>query len=474
MTVACIVLAAGKGTRMKSETPKVLHAVLGRPLFAWPIEAALTLEANPVVCVTGHGRELVDAALVSAFGDVVRCVHQLEQKGTGHAAQIGMTALEGFSGTVLILYGDTPLITAESLRALIDAREQAGAPLAMWTTRIADPTGYGRIVRDDKGQVTAIVEHKDADETVRAIDEINPGMYAVDAAFLRDALAGLSSDNAQGELYLTDIVARAAQQGAVPTVEVSAEETLGVNDRVQLAEAGQVLRHRINQRHMKNGVTMWDPARVVIEAGVEIGPDTSLAVDVTLRGRTRIGRGVTVMPGAVLTDTVVDDGATIHAYSVCEDAHMGAGAQLGPFGRLRPEAVLEEGAKVGNFVEVKKARLGKGAKANHLAYIGDADVGPDCNIGAGTITCNYDGFGKNLTVLGEGVFIGSNSTLVAPVTIAARAYVGAGSTVAQDVPEGSLAIGRARQENKAGYADRIRKRYQARKKRIADEKAGRS
>jgi bifunctional UDP-N-acetylglucosamine pyrophosphorylase/glucosamine-1-phosphate N-acetyltransferase len=462
--VAAVVLAAGKGTRMKSAIPKVLHPACGKPLVAWPVEAVIAAGAAPVVVVTGHGREHVEAALTGRFPGA-RMAHQAEQKGTGHAAQVALAALEGFSGTVLIVYGDCPLLTSTSLAALVELRARMGSPVALWTTRLQDPTGYGRIVRGKDGLLERIVEQRDASPSERAVDEINPGVYAVDATFLRAALGKLKANNAQGELYLTDIVALARDEGrAVPTLEVPAEETLGVNDRAQLAEAATVLRARVVRRAMLDGVSFVDPATAYVDATVRFGIDVLIGPHVTLAGSTTIGEGAQIGAGCVLTDTVVEPGVVMHPYSVCDSAKVGTRAIVGPFSRLRPAAVLEEGAHVGNFVELKKTRLGKGAKANHLAYLGDADIGAGTNIGAGTITCNYDGVGKHVTQIGDDVFIGSNSTLVAPVVVEKRAYVAAGSVVTERVPEDALALGRARQTNKEGYAKKVRDKTAARKK----------
>jgi bifunctional UDP-N-acetylglucosamine pyrophosphorylase/glucosamine-1-phosphate N-acetyltransferase len=474
VSLKAIVLSAGKGTRMKSERAKVLHPVLGWPLGHYAVARAFETGAAPVVVVVGHGRAEVEAELARAFGDRAKTAVQDEQRGTGHAARIGLAALDAADtgsddDSVIILYGDTPLLMTTTLRALVDARAKTGAPLAMLTMRLRDPTGYGRIVRDDEGRVLKIVEHKDANDDVRTIDEVNPGIYVVARGFLRRALADLKNDNAQGEYYLTDIVERATEQmdtdsAGIPTLEVSPDETLGVNDRRQLAEASAVLRRREIARHQSAGVTFEMPESVYLEENVTIGADTIVGPFVTLRRGAHIGSRVVVESGVVIARSVIHDDAIIHAHSVVEDAEVGARASVGPFARLRPEAVLEEDTKVGNFVEVKKARLKKGAKANHLAYIGDAEVGERTNIGAGTITCNYDGIGKHKTTLGDDVFIGSNSTLVAPITVESGAYVGAGSTVSRDVPSGALAISRARQENKEGYADKIRARNAARKK----------
>jgi bifunctional UDP-N-acetylglucosamine pyrophosphorylase/glucosamine-1-phosphate N-acetyltransferase len=463
--VAAVVLAAGKGTRMKSNLPKVLHPAGGKPLVAWPVEAALGVGASPVVVVTGHGRDAVEQELARRFGDRVRTAHQAEQKGTGHAAQVALPALDGFEGTVLIVYGDTPLLTVESLRALVRLREEAGAPVAMWTTHLDDATGYGRVVRGPEGRLERIVEHKDATAEQRQIREVNPGMYAADAAWLRGALSRLDDNNAQKELYLTDIVALARKDGhLVPTLDVKVEETLGVNDRVQLADAEAVLRKRIVTRAMLAGVTFYKPDSVVVDDSVRFGIDVGVGPNVLLAGNTVIADDVQIGPGAILKDTVVEKGAVIHAYTICDGAHVKAGALVGPFARLRPGALLEEQSHVGNFVELKKTRLGKGSKANHLAYLGDSEIGAGVNVGAGTITCNYDGIGKHTTTLGDDVFIGSNSTLVAPVTIRRGAYVAAGSVITDEVPEDALALGRERQVNKDGYAKKVRERNAARAK----------
>jgi bifunctional UDP-N-acetylglucosamine pyrophosphorylase / glucosamine-1-phosphate N-acetyltransferase len=455
-----VVLAAGKGTRMKSALPKVLFPLCGRPLCAWPVDAARAAGAD-VVVVVGHGADQVKARLAELYPDGrVTTALQAEQKGTGHAVMQALPALAGYDGTVLLLYGDTPLVTADGLRAL--AEKKGAAPLALWTTRLPDPTGYGRILRDDQGRLIRIVEQKDASDVERRIDEVNPGIYAVDAAFLRRALSSLTTQNAQGEYYLTDLIEIARREGHdVVTLTVDAESTMGVNDRAQLAEAGAVLRRRVARRLMIDGVSIVDPASVYVDAGVQVDADAVLEPGVSLRGATRIGAGAIVGHGSVLVDTVVAAGARVQPYSVCEGAVVGVNAVVGPFSRLRPGADVGEEAHVGNFVEVKKTRLGKGAKANHLAYLGDSDVGAKTNIGAGTITCNYDGYGKYGTTIGEGVFVGSNSTLVAPLVLGDGAYVAAGSTVTKDVAPDALAIGRGKQENKDGYAAKLRARAKA-------------
>ncbi len=451
---AAIVLAAGQGTRMKSERPKVLHAIAGRPMVAWPIEAALEAGAARVVVVVGHGREEVSAAIAARFDARVTTAVQDEQKGTGHAARCAMPALEGFDGDVVILYGDVPLIEREAIEALSAAR--ARGPLSLLTCRAPDPRGYGRILRDGSGSVVGIREHKDASPDELAIDEINPGVYAADAAFLRRALEALSADNAQGELYLTDVVRAAAADGGVDAVEWALASLMGVNDRAQLAEAASVMRRRIATRHARAGVAVRDLGSVYIDADVTIEVDAVIEPGVVLRGATRIGAGAHVDVGCVLSNVTVAAGAYLKPYTVATDSAIGEGAQVGPFSHLRPGSELGPETHVGNFVETKKTTMARGAKANHLAYLGDGVIGENVNVGAGTIFCNYDGFQKHTTVLEEGAFIGSDSQLVAPIRVGKNAYVGTGTTVTRDVPEDALAVGRAKQENKAGYAPRLR------------------
>ena len=466
MERAAVVLCAGQGTRMKSEIPKVLHPIWGQPMGAWAIKAALHSGAGQVVTVVGHQAERVTEALKNSVPEITTAL-QAEQKGTGHAVQMALPQLEQFSGTVLVLCGDTPCLTGTTLEQLCLAREESDAPLALATAMVPDPTGYGRIVRDMLGRLARIVEQKDATSEERQIDEINTGVYAFDAAFLREGLGALTTENAQGEFYLTDLIGMAAEkineEESLPTLQIPIEEALGVNDRVQLAEAGQLLRAQILHYWMENGVSMVDPATTYVDASVHMEQDVTLGAHVSLRGRTTIASHTHIDAGCVLSDTQVGKNSKIHCYSICENAHVGNDVSVGPFARLRPDAKLESHSKVGNFVEIKKAVLGEGAKANHLAYIGDADIGAGSNIGAGTITCNYDGFGKNKTVLGENVFVGSNSTLVAPMNIGAGAYVAAGSTINKTVEQDDLAIARVKQDNKKGYAAKIRNRFKKRK-----------
>jgi bifunctional UDP-N-acetylglucosamine pyrophosphorylase/glucosamine-1-phosphate N-acetyltransferase len=459
--VTAVVLAAGQGTRMKSALPKVLHRLAGRPMIHYVVEAALRAGATDVVVVTGHGREQVEAYLAGAFGDRVRTTVQAEQRGTGHATQIALEKVEEGAELLLLLCGDTPLLDSADLAALVaQLREDAARPLAMLTVRPADPTGYGRILRDDAGAVIGIREHRDATPEERAIGETNPGVYAARAAFLRQAITQIRPDNAQRELYLTDVVALAAAAGGVSSALVKDPTSVtGINDRAQLAEAEDALHRRIADAHRRAGATIRTSAR--IDATVTIEPDATIEHGVVLRGATRIGAGAVVDVGSVLTDVTVAAGALVKPYSIAQSSTIGEKAQVGPFSHLRPDSEIGPEAHVGNFVETKKTRLGKGAKANHLAYLGDGEIGAGANVGAGTIFCNYDGFRKHLTTIGEGAFIGSDSQLVAPVRIGAGAYVATGTTVTRDVPDDALAIARVKQENKEGYASRLKARLKA-------------
>jgi bifunctional UDP-N-acetylglucosamine pyrophosphorylase/glucosamine-1-phosphate N-acetyltransferase len=450
-----MVLAAGQGTRMKSALPKVLHRVAGVPMVAYAVENAFAAGADEVVVVVGHGREQVAEALSARFGERVVLAVQEQQRGTADAVRAGLARVGAEITEVLITYGDTPCVPADLLAALSRARTEAGARCALVTTEIADPTGYGRILHDAAGRVVAIREHKDCTPEERAIRCVNPGLYAVERAFLEQALGAIGTANQQGEFYLTDLVEIAAREGAVAEVKHRDADALrGVNDRAELAELEALMWKTIADRHRRNGVTI--AASALIDHDVEIGTDCWIGPNVVLRGKTRVGAGARVDVGTVVEDCVIGAGAFLKPYSVLVQSEVGAGAQIGPFAHLRPQSTVEDEAHVGNFVELKNTRLRKGAKANHLAYLGDGDVGAKANIGAGTIFCNYDGFQKHRTTIGEGAFVGSNSSLVAPVTIGEGAYVGSGSVVTQDVPPGALAVGRARQVNKDGYADRLR------------------
>jgi len=463
--IAAVVLAAGKGTRMKSDKAKVLHRACGRPIAYYPIRAALSQGCSPVVVVVGHQAESVEKELSALFtGAPIEFALQTEQLGTGHAVLSAEATLRkagfGDRGSVLILAGDIPLISPETLQRLVRAKDESKAPLALVTTRVKEPRGYGRIVRNAKGGIERIVEEKDATPQERRIDEINASIYLCDAGFLFTALSRTGRSNAQGEYYLTDIVAAAAalaREGRVPwpaSVEAGEDEVSGVNDRAQLAVSAAKLQARRLEQLMKDGVTVIDPSVTWLEEGVEVGADSILEPMVSLRGRTRLGKNVEVGQGSILEDVEVADGAKILPYCHMTDSKVGKGAVLGPFARLRPGADIREGAHVGNFVELKKSVLGKGSKANHLSYLGDAVIGEGCNIGAGTITCNYDGANKHVTTIEDGAFVGSDTQLVAPITVGKGAYVGTGATVREDVPPGSLAVSAGKQRNIEGWVEK--------------------
>ncbi|HTO95951.1 MAG TPA: bifunctional UDP-N-acetylglucosamine diphosphorylase/glucosamine-1-phosphate N-acetyltransferase GlmU [Myxococcales bacterium] len=444
--LAAVVLAAGKGTRMKSEKAKVLHEAAGRPIGFFPVRAALALDASPVVVVVGHQAKEVEDELTRQFpGAPVRFALQAEQLGTGHAVLCAQEALKGFEGNVLILAGDVPLIRAETLQKLIAAKQDADVALIF--CRATKPQGYGRVLRKPDGTVARIVEEKDASDAERRIDEVNASIYLAGADFLFRALRSLGRGNAQSEYYLTDIVA----QGRAVAVEAEEAEVSGVNDRAQLAQSAAQLRERRNAQLMQQGVTLIDPSVTYVDEGVEVGRDTVLEPLVSLRGKTRVGKGARIGQGCVIVDTEVEDGAQILPYCHLTESRIGPGATVGPFARLRPGAQLAEQAHVGNFVELKKSVLGKGSKANHLTYLGDTVVGEGCNIGAGTITCNYDGKSKHQTTIEDGAFIGSDTQLVAPVTVGKDAYVGTGTTVREDVPAGALAVSAGKQRNIEGW-----------------------
>jgi bifunctional UDP-N-acetylglucosamine pyrophosphorylase/glucosamine-1-phosphate N-acetyltransferase len=455
--LATVILAAGLGTRMKSSRAKVLHRVAGRPLIEYPVELARRLGSARTVCVLGHQADAVRAAIEARFGvGAVEVALQHEQKGTGHAVQQAAPLLDSHDGLLLILCGDVPLLTEAALVRLVEAAQ--GGALAMVTFEPPSPTGYGRIVRDASGRAVRIVEEKDASATERAIRECNAGIYCGPSRFILGALSTLTPNNAQGEFYLTDVVARATEGPGVVTVTAGTDEVMGINDRIELARADRLMRLRLVEALQRAGVTVRDPERLYVEPGVVVGRDVELGPGVELRGRVIIGDGTRIDAGCVLTDTTL--GANVHMkpYCVATESQVGDGAQLGPFAHLRPGSVLEEEVHLGNFVETKKTRLGRGSKANHLAYLGDATIGAKVNVGCGTITCNYDGYKKYETVIGDGAFIGSDTQLVAPVTVGAGAVVGAGTTVVEDVPPGALALSRPAQLHVEGWADKKRRR----------------
>ena len=440
MSLDIVILAAGQGTRMRSALPKVLHPVAGQSMLGHVIATARQLSPDRIHVVIGHGADEVRQRLAA---DDLNFVVQAEQLGTGHAVAQALPALS--AERVLILYGDVPLIEVATLERLL---HKVGAQqIALLTVNLDDPTGYGRIVRDDPGVVQAIVEHKDASAEQKLITEGNTGILAVPGERLGDWLGRLSNSNAQGEYYLTDVIAMAVADGLVVATEqpLDAMEVQGANDRRQLAELERHYQLRAAHRLMAQGVTLRDPARFDLRGEVTVGRDVLIDINVILEGKVVIEDGVEIGPNCVIRDSTLRRGAVIKANSHLEGAELGEGADCGPFARLRPGAVLGAKAHVGNFVEVKNSQLGEGAKAGHLAYLGDADIGSRTNIGAGTITCNYDGANKFRTVLGEDVFIGSNSSLVAPVSLGDGATTGAGSVITADVPAGTLALGRARQ-----------------------------
>jgi len=461
------IMAAGLGTRMKSEIPKVLHRIAGRPMLHWVVTAARAAGANRVVAILGHKAEVVRQALDASFGEgSVEIAIQPEQRGTGHAVQCALPAVqdEPDDRIVIILSGDAPLLASERIAELTAACEASPAGLALLSTVPPRPMPYGRLVRDAEGKLAKIVEHVDATEAQRKIQDTNAGFYAIRLGHLRRDLATLRADNAKGELYLTDLVAHASTRGGATAIDAPFTEVAGINDRVDLAAVEVEARRRINEAWMRAGVTMVDPSSTYIDAEVgPIGKDVWLAPNVALRGKTALGDNVRVDLGSVITDVQIAEGANIKPYSVLTESAIGARAQVGPFSHCRPGSRLDEDVHLGNFVETKQTHLMAGAKANHLAYLGDASIGNKANIGAGTITCNYDGYGKYKTTIEAGAFIGSDSQLVAPVTVGRDAFVGAGSTVTKDVPRGSLALTRVKQVNVEGWADRFRESQAKRK-----------
>ncbi len=447
MKLGVVVLAAGKGKRMRSRIPKVLHPLAGRPLLAHVLDTAQALGAARVCVVYGYGGELVPQRM--ADYDCV-WVEQAEQQGTGHAVMQAMPSLRDMD-RILVLYGDVPLMEPTTLQHLMDAA--VDTDLGMLTATFDDPTGYGRIVRDKTGQVVRIVEQQDATEAELRIGEANTGFLVADRARLDDWLARIENRNAQGEYYLTDVFALAVQEG----VEIATshprtlDEVYGVNDRIQLAALERAFQRRRAEALMRDGVTLADPARFDIRGRLHAGEDVSIDVNVVIEGEVRLGAGVSIGPNCLLRDCELGPGTEVFANCVIEGAVVGADARIGPFSRLRPEAVLADEVHVGNFVELKKSQVGEGSKVNHLTYVGDARIGCDVNVGAGTITCNYDGAAKHLTVIEDRAFIGSNASLVAPVEIGAGATVGAGSVVCRKVPAGKLTVTRAKQTTVEGW-----------------------
>lgn len=452
--MSVVILAAGKGTRMYSDLPKVLHPLAGKPMVQHVIDAAMETGAKQVHLVYGHGGDLLKDRLTNPD---LNWVLQAEQLGTGHAMQ---QAAPFFADDedILMLYGDVPLISPVTLARLLADKPQGG--IALLTVKLDDPTGYGRIVRDEKGSVVGIVEHKDATEQQRQINEINTGILAANGQDLKRWLSQLNNNNAQGEYYITDIIALAASEGrrveAVHPDNLS--EVEGVNNRLQLATLERVYQREQANKLLLAGVMLSDPMRFDLRGTLTHGRDVSIDANVIIEGQVSLGNRVEIGAGCVIKDSVIGDGCILSPYTVLENAVLDAECTVGPFARLRPGSELAQGAHVGNFVELKKARLGKGSKAGHLTYLGDAEIGDDVNIGAGTITCNYDGANKHKTVIGDRVFVGSDSQLVAPVTVASGVTIGAGTTVTRDVKEDALVISRVKQRHISGWARPVKKK----------------
>jgi bifunctional UDP-N-acetylglucosamine pyrophosphorylase/glucosamine-1-phosphate N-acetyltransferase len=454
---AVIVLAAGEGTRMKSATPKVLHRIGGTTLLGHAVRAARGTGAEHVEVVVRHERERV-VEFCAAFDDGLVIADQDEVKGTGRAVECGLDALPAdLSGTVLVTYGDVPLLTGETLVALATEHESTGSAVSIITADLPDPTGYGRVIRDAAGHVERVVEQKDATDDELAVTEVNSGIYAFDAALLREALARVGTDNAQGEKYLTDVVAVARGLGREVRAHVVEDtvQTEGVNDRVQLAALGRELNRRVCERHMRAGVTIVDPATTWIDVDVSVGRDTTILPGTQLLGATTVGADAVVGPEVTLTDTEVGDGAEV-TRAVAHLAVIGDGATVGPYSYLRPGTRLGAGGKIGGFVETKNADIGDGAKVPHLTYAGDVTIGEGANIGAGTIFANYDGVAKHRSTVGRHSFVGSQTVVVSPVEVADGAYVAAGSALVGDVEPGQIAVARGRQRNIDGWVERAR------------------
>jgi bifunctional UDP-N-acetylglucosamine pyrophosphorylase/glucosamine-1-phosphate N-acetyltransferase len=457
MRISISILAAGLGTRMRSKRAKVLHRAGGLGLAEHVVNAARAVaSAERIVVVTGHQAADVEALLRPTGVSFVR---QDPPQGTGHALACCRERLEEASGLLMVLYGDTPLLSASTLEYLREAQERSGAAATLITTTLADPSGYGRVIVDQHGTVEAIVEHKDCTPAQREIRVINSGIYCFNAELLWRHLGEVEPNPISGEFYLTDMAAILTRHGhSVRALHIDdPAELLGINTRVELAEADRILRHRKTQELMLAGVTIERPETVAIDASVRLGTDTVIEPFVRLLGQTQIGEDCRIGAGSILENSVVADKAVIGPYTLIADSQVDEGAQVGPFSRMRMKAHAEADTRIGNFVELKNTRLGAGAKSQHLAYLGDAQIGARTNIGAGTITCNYDGEKKHATRIGEGAFVGSNSTLVAPVEIGDDSYIGAGSVITEAVPAETLALGRGRQVNKAGWVEKRRK-----------------
>ncbi|MBC1730066.1 bifunctional UDP-N-acetylglucosamine diphosphorylase/glucosamine-1-phosphate N-acetyltransferase GlmU [Listeria seeligeri] len=447
-----VVLAAGQGTRMKSKLYKVLHPVCGKPMVEHVVDQISTLDVDKVVTIVGHGAEKVQEHLAGKS----EFVKQEEQLGTAHAVLQAKAALAEKDGVTLVVCGDTPLIEASTMEALLKYHHEKRAKATILTTVIEDPTGYGRIIRDDLGIVEKIVEHKDATEKEQRISEINTGTYCFDNKALFEELEKVSNDNVQGEYYLPDVIKILKDSDEVVAAYrmESFEESLGVNDRIALAEASKLMQRRINENHMRNGVTLVNPESTYIDINVKIGQDTVVEPGVMLRGDTVIGDDCVVTSGSEIVNSIIGERVHIRSSSIFE-SKVGDDVQIGPYAHLRPESDIHNHVKIGNYVETKKAVVGEGTKLPHFIYMGDAEIGKNVNIGCGSIAVNYDGKNKAKTIIGDDVFVGCNSNLVAPVKVGNRAFIAAGSTITKDVPDDALGIARAKQDNKIGYAKRL-------------------
>ncbi|MDI2585679.1 bifunctional UDP-N-acetylglucosamine diphosphorylase/glucosamine-1-phosphate N-acetyltransferase GlmU [Psychrobacillus sp. NEAU-3TGS] len=448
-----VVLAAGKGTRMKSNLYKVLHPVCGKPMVEHVIDNMEKLGVEKIVTVVGHGAEVVQSEL----GNRSEYVLQAEQLGTAHAVLQAETTLADLSGTTIVICGDTPLITAETMRELLNHHKQTGAKATILTAIATDPAGYGRIIRAEGGNVKSIVEQKDASAEEQLVNEINSGTYCFDNEALFKSLKLVKNENAQGEYYLPDVIEILQKEGEVVSAFAAKDfdEILGINDRIALSQAEQIMRSRIAHHHMREGVTIIDPQNTYISSDAIIGADTVIQPGVIIEGQTTIGENCIIGPNSHLVSSVIGNRTTIHS-SVVLSSEVGDHTTIGPFAHIRPQSELGNDVKIGNFVEVKKSTVGNGSKISHLSYMGDASIGSNVNIGCGTITVNYDGKNKFVTTIEDDAFVGCNSNLIAPVTIGTKAYVAAGSTITKNVPGEALAIGRARQENKEGYVNKLK------------------
>lgn len=450
-----IVLAAGQGTRMKSKLYKVLHPVMGSPMVEHVINQLETLDLDKIVTVVGHGAEKVKEQL----GERTLYAFQKEQLGTGHAVQQAEELLKNKDGFTLVVCGDTPLLKQETLLKLYNHHQETKAKVTVLTASIADPTGYGRVLRSQSGDVEKIVEHKDASEAERLVAEINTGTYCFDNQFLFDVLGQVTNNNAQGEYYLPDVIEIAKMRNEKVSAYKTDDpnETIGINDRIALAHAEKLMKQRVNEHHMINGVTIVDPDQTYIAPSVKIASDVVIKPGTVIRGNTTIATGAVIGPNSEIEDCLIGE-STIIKHSVVHQSEIGSNVNIGPFAHVRPQSEIHDHVKVGNFVEVKKSLVESGSKISHLSYVGDADVGKEVNIGCGTITVNYDGKNKFKTIIKDGAFIGCNSNLIAPITIGEGALVAAGSTINKDVPADALSIARSKQENKENYAKKINKK----------------